>query len=196
MRVLVQRVLRASVSVEAVVRGEVGAGLLLLVGLRHDDGADDFEWAARKVVNLRVFNDARGVMNRSVVDAGGGILAVSQFTLDAQPLLPRLSTLHDEAPGTAARVGIAGPTNPKTLWKYALYCGIGNSLKALGTHGDTFAQLGRNSHPEVLLGQFAMALELASGPTAPVEGIHIFTFGGVAKSVAWANQLVAEAHRA
>ena len=102
MRVLVQRVLRASVSVEAVVRGEVGAGLLLLVGLRHDDGADDFEWAARKVVNLRVFNDARGVMNRSVVDAGGGILAVSQFTLYASTAKGNRPSYSAAAPGPIA----------------------------------------------------------------------------------------------
>ncbi len=118
---------------------------------------------------------------------------VSQFSLEADPILPRLVALRGEAPGTGVRVGIAGPTNPKTLWKYALYCGIGNSLKAMHSHGETFAHLGRHNHPEKVLGEVALALEQSPAPAAPVEGVHIFTFGGVAKSVAWANQLVAEA---
>jgi D-tyrosyl-tRNA(Tyr) deacylase len=80
---MVQRVAEASVRVEGVVTGAIGPGLLVLVGITDGDGADDRDWLVRKLVALRVFDDAEGVMNRSVQDVGGGVLAVSQFTLYA-----------------------------------------------------------------------------------------------------------------
>lgn len=83
MRVLVQRVRQASVTVEGAVRGEIGAGLLLLVGVEDADGPEDIVWLTRKLSQLRIFNDEAGVMNRSVLDCGGEVLAVSQFTLFA-----------------------------------------------------------------------------------------------------------------
>ncbi len=81
MKVVLQRVAHAQVVVEYEVVGSVGAGLLALVGLGHDDSHNDMEWMANKMVNLRIFPDDEGKMNRSVLDMGGGILAVSQFTL-------------------------------------------------------------------------------------------------------------------
>ena len=81
MRALVQRVREASVSVDGKVTGAIAAGLLVLAGIGQDDTDDDLEWVARKLVDLRIFDDERGVMNRSVRDVGGAILAVSQFTL-------------------------------------------------------------------------------------------------------------------
>lgn len=83
MRVLVQRVRQASVTVEGRVTGEIGPGLLLLVGIEEEDGAEDIAWLTRKLSQLRIFNDEAGVMNRSVLDCGGEVLAVSQFTLFA-----------------------------------------------------------------------------------------------------------------
>src|SRR5574343_1843318 len=83
MRVLVQRVTQASVTVDDSITGQIGAGLLLLVGVEEADGAADIDWLVRKVSQLRIFNDEQGVMNRSVLDAGGEVLAVSQFTLFA-----------------------------------------------------------------------------------------------------------------
>ncbi|MFC3533886.1 D-aminoacyl-tRNA deacylase [Vogesella facilis] len=83
MRVLVQRVTQASVTVAGEVVGSIDAGLLLLVGVEGSDGDDDIGWLVRKISQLRIFNDADGVMNRSVLDAGGDVLAVSQFTLFA-----------------------------------------------------------------------------------------------------------------
>lgn len=83
MRVLVQRVTQASVTVDGSITGQIGAGLLLLVGVEEADGAADIDWLVRKISQLRIFNDDAGVMNRSVLDAGGEVLAVSQFTLFA-----------------------------------------------------------------------------------------------------------------
>jgi D-tyrosyl-tRNA(Tyr) deacylase len=83
MRALVQRVSEASVSVDGAITGAIAAGLLVLVGITDDDGAEDRDWLVRKLVQLRIFDDANGVMNRSVQDIGGQVLAVSQFTLYA-----------------------------------------------------------------------------------------------------------------
>ncbi|MGB0583159.1 MAG: D-aminoacyl-tRNA deacylase [Limisphaerales bacterium] len=83
MRVVVQRVSRAKVTVAGEVAGEIAHGLLVLVGIEEVDGEDDANWLAAKIVKQRIFEDDDGLMNRSVVDVGGGILAVSQFTLHA-----------------------------------------------------------------------------------------------------------------
>ena len=83
MRVVIQRVSSASVSIGGKVRSAIGAGLLVLLGIGHDDGPDDIEWLVRKVAGLRIFDDEAGVMNRSVVEVGGEALVVSQFTLMA-----------------------------------------------------------------------------------------------------------------
>ena len=83
MRVVIQRVLDASVSISDAVTASIGPGLMVLVGICEEDGREDIEWLVRKIAALRVFDDAAGVMNRSVVDAGGDVLVVSQFTLMA-----------------------------------------------------------------------------------------------------------------
>jgi D-tyrosyl-tRNA(Tyr) deacylase len=83
MRAIVQRVRAASVAVDGRTVGEIGPGLLVLAGFEAGDGAADLEWMAGKIVRTRIFADANGVMNRSVAEAGGEILAVSQFTLYA-----------------------------------------------------------------------------------------------------------------
>jgi D-tyrosyl-tRNA(Tyr) deacylase len=81
MRIVLQRVTRARVTVGERVTGEIGLGLLLLVGFSEGDGEDALAWMAEKVAGLRIFADDEGKMNRSVQDAGGGLLVVSQFTL-------------------------------------------------------------------------------------------------------------------
>ncbi|GAT61896.1 D-aminoacyl-tRNA deacylase [Paludibacter jiangxiensis] len=83
MRLVIQRVKHASVTVEGTVTGKIGEGLLVLVGIEDTDTPDDSQWLAGKLVNLRIFDDEDGVMNRSVKDINGGILIVSQFTLMA-----------------------------------------------------------------------------------------------------------------
>jgi D-tyrosyl-tRNA(Tyr) deacylase len=81
MRIVLQRVSRAKVTVDGRVTGQIGLGLLLLAGLTDGDGEETLAWMAKKVVQLRVFPDDEGKMNRSLEEAGGGILVVSQFTL-------------------------------------------------------------------------------------------------------------------
>lgn len=83
MRVVIQRVQHASVSINGRVKSSIGRGLLILLGIEEADTADDIDWLVRKISQLRIFDDEAGVMNRSVTDVGGEALVVSQFTLMA-----------------------------------------------------------------------------------------------------------------
>ncbi len=83
MRVVVQRVLEASVAIDGKLHSRIGPGLLVLAGWEEADTTEDNEWIAQKISKMRLFPDAEGVMNRSVVEAGGELLVVSQFTLHA-----------------------------------------------------------------------------------------------------------------
>jgi D-tyrosyl-tRNA(Tyr) deacylase len=83
MRAIIQRVSRASVTIEDKIKGEIGHGLLVLLGIEDHDGNDDIEWLSKKIINLRIFNDDNGVMNRSVKECSGELLLISQFTLFA-----------------------------------------------------------------------------------------------------------------
>ena len=83
MRVLIQRVKEASVTVDNKVISLINNGLLIFIGITEDDDREDILWLTKKIANIRLFDDENGVMNRSVIDAGGDILAVSQFTLMA-----------------------------------------------------------------------------------------------------------------
>lgn len=81
MRSVIQRVTHASVSIDGTVKSSIGRGFLVLLGVVNEDSAEDIEWLATKIANLRVFDDENGVMNRSITDVGGEVLVVSQFTL-------------------------------------------------------------------------------------------------------------------
>lgn len=83
MRAVIQRVTRASVTIEGNIKALIGNGLLVLLGIEDADTVSDIEWLSAKIVNLRIFDDADGVMNESVVDKKGDIILVSQFTLHA-----------------------------------------------------------------------------------------------------------------
>lgn len=80
---VIQRVSEASVTIDGIVKSKTDKGLLVLLGIEDADSTEDVDWLANKIVNLRIFNDADGVMNVSVIDQGGDILVVSQFTLHA-----------------------------------------------------------------------------------------------------------------
>ena len=83
MRAVIQRVKEASVTIDNTVKSYIGTGLLVLLGIEEADSQQDIDWLTKKIVLLRVFNDENGVMNRSVLDVGGDIIVVSQFTLMA-----------------------------------------------------------------------------------------------------------------
>ncbi|MGL4520063.1 MAG: D-aminoacyl-tRNA deacylase [Phocaeicola sp.] len=83
MRVIIQRVSHASVTIEGNCKSAIKEGMLILVGIEDADELEDAEWLCKKIIGLRIFDDAEGVMNRSIVEAGGDILIISQFTLFA-----------------------------------------------------------------------------------------------------------------
>lgn len=83
MRTVIQRVKRASVTINGALKSHIGPGMLILVGIEDRDTSEDIGWLAKKIANLRIFDDENGVMNRSILDTGGEIMVVSQFTLHA-----------------------------------------------------------------------------------------------------------------
>ena len=83
MRIVIQRVSKASVTIADKVKSTIGKGYLILLGIEETDSSADVDWLVRKVIGLRVFDDEQGVMNRSIMDVGGEILVISQFTLFA-----------------------------------------------------------------------------------------------------------------
>ena len=83
MRAVIQRVKRAGVSINGSIYSSIREGLMVLLGIEDADGAEDIQWLSNKLVNLRIFNDEEGVMNRSLIEMGGDLLLVSQFTLFA-----------------------------------------------------------------------------------------------------------------
>ena len=84
MRAVIQRVSRASVTINNKIRSEIGPGLLVFVGIEEADNDTDIEWLCNKIVQLRIFNDSNGIMNLSVMETGGDIMVISQFTLHAK----------------------------------------------------------------------------------------------------------------
>ena len=83
MRIVIQRVAHASVTIEGNVKASIGKGYLILLGIESADGEEDIQWLVKKIIGLRIFDDANGVMNLSIGDIGGDIIVVSQFTLMA-----------------------------------------------------------------------------------------------------------------
>ena len=110
MRAVIQRVSSASVTIGGVVKSAIGPGLLVLLGIGHEDTQEDIEWLVRKAAGLRIFNDDDGVMNRSILDTGGDIIVVSQFTLMA-------STKKGNRP---SYIGAAG--HEKAIPLYEQFC--------------------------------------------------------------------------
>ncbi|MCQ2119254.1 MAG: D-aminoacyl-tRNA deacylase [Bacteroidales bacterium] len=127
MRLVIQRVREASVTIDGTLHSAIGRGLFILVGVEKGDTDDDARWLASKTAGMRIFNDEEGVMNRSVVEADGELLAVSQFTLTAStrkgnrpsyiraaghelavPLYEKYCSELEEAAGRPVRKGVFG----------------------------------------------------------------------------------------
>lgn len=119
MRVVIQRVSEASVTINGQVKSQIEAGLLILLGIEDADTQEDIDWLCRKVSNLRIFNDEAGVMNQSVVAIGGELLVVSQFTLQA-------STKKGNRPSylKASKPDVAIPLYEKFVAKLAEVSGL------------------------------------------------------------------------
>mgnify|MGYP000075485532 FL=1 len=83
MKVVIQRVIQASVTIQQQLHASIGRGMMILVGIQADDHEEDIEWLSSKICNLRIFDDENGVMNKSILEDGGEILVISQFTLHA-----------------------------------------------------------------------------------------------------------------
>ena len=98
MKVVIQRVTRASVTIKQQLFSSISKGTLALVGIQADDTDEDINWLASKIVNLRIFDDENGVMNKSILESGGEILAVSQFTLMARTKKGNRPSYIDAAP--------------------------------------------------------------------------------------------------
>jgi len=109
---VIQRVSEAKVEIESRISGQIGPGLLVLLGIEEADNDEDIEWLSRKIINLRIFDDEDGVMNKALLDVNGGLLVVSQFTLHA-------STKKGNRPSyiKAARPEIAIPLYEKFIAK-------------------------------------------------------------------------------
>jgi D-tyrosyl-tRNA(Tyr) deacylase len=107
---VIQRTLEASVTIENTIRGEIKKGLVILLGIEDADNEEDIDWLTRKIINMRIFNDENGVMNKSLLDIEGEILLISQFTLHA-------STKKGNRPSyiKAAKPDVAIPLYEKML---------------------------------------------------------------------------------
>jgi methylenetetrahydrofolate reductase (NADPH) len=116
---------------------------------------------------------------------------VTQFCFEAAPILEHARRLRELGVTAPLRIGLAGPASRRTLWKYALHCGIGNSIRALGTRVDAVANLLARRAPDGIVRELTAAQR--QDPNLGIEGIHIFTFGGVASAADWANALLAAA---
>src|SRR5680860_891199 len=110
MKAVIQRVSRASVTVDGKIISEIKSGLLILLGIEDAYSDEDIEWLSRKIINLRIFNDSEGIMNHSLLDIDGDAIVVSQFTLHASTKKGNLSLIH-----------ISEPTR-RTPISYAVFC--------------------------------------------------------------------------
>ena len=123
MKAVIQRVSSASVTIDGAMRSQIGPGLLVLLGVGHNDSREDIDWLVKKIAGLRIFNDEAGIMNLSVMDTGGDIIVVSQFTLMA-------STKKGNRPSYIAAAG-----HEKAIPLYEQFCASLSSAigKPVGT---------------------------------------------------------------
>ena len=123
MKIVIQRVTAASVTIDNIINGQIATGMLILLGIEHEDNQTDADWLIQKVMGLRIFNDAEGKMNLSIDDVNGEFLVVSQFTLHA-------STKKGNRP---SYIQAARPEQAIPLYEYFLKTLETNSKKKVST---------------------------------------------------------------
>jgi len=143
MRAVIQRVTSASVTVESEVTGSIDHGFVVLLGVEEADTGEDIDWLVAKIVNLRLFADQSGAMNQSVVDCGGGLLVISQFTLFASTKKGTKPSWH-----RAAKPDVAIPLYEQAVAKFS--AALGRSV-AIGRFGAMMRVALVNDGPVTLL---------------------------------------------
>jgi methylenetetrahydrofolate reductase (NADPH) len=168
---------------------------LLQTGLFQRHGIRRIGLACYPEAHRRVDADVleQALLAKLELVRGAGLEAwlVTQFCFEAAPIVQRVRQLRALGIAAPLRVGLAGPASRRTLWKYALHCGIGNSIRALGTRVDAVANLLARRAPDPILRE--LAAQRRDRSLVGIEGIHMFTFGGVASAAQWANALLAAA---
>lgn len=142
----------------------------------------------RRIDRVRLdaaLDDKLALLSRDGADA----FLVSQFCLETEPIVALARSLQQHGISAPLRVGVAGPTDRWTLWKYALRCGIGASIAALGAHIDVVRDLLIRETPDGLLCD--LTKRLATEPLLGISRLHIFSFGGVTSAARWANDMLA-----
>ncbi len=161
----------------------IGTGLIERSGIRtvlvagHPEG--------HPVVDNAVLDEALAVKVRVLRERGLQPEIVTQFGFEAEPIVRWLSHLRDLGIDAPVRIGVAGPASTASLLKFAIRCGVGNSLRALRTRGGAIGKLMGDTTPEGLL--VDLAAQLAGRNLGPVVGMHLYMFGGVRKTSEWLN---------
>lgn len=119
----------------------------------------------------------------SAAQAGIDSYVITQFCFEAEPILALVRRLRGEGVGVPVRVGLAGPASLTTLMKYALRCGVGNSVRALALHGPSIARLLSEADPGAIIERIAAVR--AAEPSLGIDGLHFFVFGGLARTADW-----------
>ena len=134
-----------------------------------------------------VLEEARRAKLRTAAEAGLDVTLISQFCFDAEPIIELAACMRSQGTRVPYRVGVAGPAERSTLIKYALMCGVGASLRALKQRHDLARKVMNGETPEALLAGVAAAQQ--ANPTLGVSGVHFFTFGGLARTIEWAENM-------
>jgi methylenetetrahydrofolate reductase (NADPH) len=191
---------------------DVGVDAALVVGGDQDRAAGPFHsaldllrtgaltWRGFRRVGLACYPEPHRRIDQAKLDSAladklDAIVAdgmtpwlISQFCLDAAPIVALAQRLRARGIAAPLRIGIAGPADRRTLWKYALSCGIGASIRALGAHADVLRDLLTRDTPDALVSE--LVTRLAACGELGIAGVHIFSFGGVAGAAQWANALL------
>jgi len=172
--------------------GEYSSSLeLMQTGLfaKHGFSRLGFAWYPephKKITPEKVAADRAGKL-AAAAEQGISPWLVSQFAFEADPYLDTIAEIRAQGVTAPIKVGVAGPADRKVLFRYAMVCGVGNSIRALGKQSDMVSGLMTRESPDAVLEGVAAAQ--ASRPELGIAGVHVFTFGGIAGTARWAREL-------